>query len=168
MIGMTRNLGWDEAVEPFLAEGHVLGEAQILFTKIKDESIDREVQKLKGLDSGGGGGKAGFSEKISFDTFKKVELRTARVISAERVPKSDKLLRLQLDLGGEHRQIVAGIAQSYTPEAMAGKTVLIVANLEPAVIRGVESHGMLLAVKTEKGHALITADQDIPAGVRAE
>jgi methionyl-tRNA synthetase len=106
--------------------------------------------------------------RIAVDQFKKVDLRTAKVVSAERIPKADKLLRLQLDLGNEKRQIVAGVAQSYTPEQITGKTILIVANLEPAVIRGVESQGMLLAVKTDRGHALVVADGDVPPGIRAE
>ena len=146
----------------------MLGQAAILFAKIEDEAIENEILKLKKMDGAGEAVKSPAIGKISFDTFKNVELRTAKVVAAERIPKADKLLRLQLDLGGEKRQIVAGIAQSYSPETITGKTILIVANLEPAVIRGVESHGMLLAVKTESGHALVTVDQDVASGIRAE
>ncbi|MBI5177705.1 MAG: methionine--tRNA ligase [Nitrospinae bacterium] len=82
---------------------------------------------------------------ITFDEFMKVDLRTGIVVSAEPVPKSKKLLKLQVDLGTETRQVVAGIAEHYTPEAVVGKQVLVVANLKPAKLMGVESHGMLLA-----------------------
>jgi methionyl-tRNA synthetase len=188
MLGMSGPISWDKAAEPFLAAGHPLGEAQILFEKIEDEAIDKEIAKLKLMDTetrpdvpakplpavpstvpaAPPTAPPASPEKISFDTFKKVELRTAKVMAAERIPKADKLLRLQLDLGGEKRQIVAGVAQSYSPETITGKTILIVANLEPAMIRGVESQGMLLAVKTESGHALITVDQEVSPGIRAE
>jgi methionyl-tRNA synthetase len=168
MLNIQDELLWDLAAEPFLPSGHRLGESRILFTKIEDEAIEKETAKLKLMESKNAGSSTPESDKISFDTFKKIELKTARVISAERVAKSDKLLRLQLDVGGEPRQIVAGVAQSYSPESITGKSILIVANLESATIRGVESQGMLLAVKTDKGHALITADQDVPSGIRAE
>lgn len=167
MLGIEGALRWAQASEPFLPAGHSLGEAQILFAKIEDDAIEKEIAKLKLMESSSQTAVPPDTGKISLDVFNKVELRTAKVVAAERIPKSDKLLRLQLDLGGEQRQIVAGVALSYSPESIAGKTILIVANLEPAVIRGVESHGMLLAVKTEKGHALITADQEVPPGIRA-
>lgn len=168
MLGIQGRLCWDDAADPFLPAEHALGQARILFAKIEDETIEKEILKLKRMETASEAVKSPAFGKISLDTFKNIELRTARVVAAERIPKADKLLRLQLDLGGEKRQIVAGIAQSYSPETITGKTILIVANLEPAVIRGVESHGMLLAVKTENGHALVTVDQDVPSGIRAE
>ena len=102
---------------------------------------------------------------ITYDDFGKVKLRTARVIAAEPVPKADKLLKLSIDLGGEARTIVAGIAQHYTPEQITGKTIVVVANLAPAKIRGVESNGMLLAASTPEGALrVITVDGDLPSG----
>jgi methionyl-tRNA synthetase len=169
MLGLCEKTGWDAAGDPSLPAGHPLGQAQILFVKIEDEAIEKETEKLKKLESGNSADHAApVSDNISLDAFKKVELRTAKVLSVERVPKSDKLLRLQIDLGNEKREIVAGVAQSYSPEAITGKTILIVANLAPAMIRGVESQGMLLAVKTESGHVLVTFDKDVPPGIRAE
>ena len=80
---------------------------------------------------------------------------------------ADKLLKLQIDLGTETRQIIAGIGQSHEPESLVGKTIIVVANLKPVVIRGVESKGMLLAVKTESGHKLLTVEGGAPAGLAA-
>ncbi len=102
--------------------------------------------------------------RIEYDDFAKLKLKTAKVISAEKVEGTDKLLKLQLDLGDEQRQIVAGVAQYYSPEQMVGKTLVIIANLKPAKIRGVESDGMLLAAKSGKELVLISTDTEIPPG----
>lgn len=83
--------------------------------------------------------------KISYEEFKKVELRVAKILAAERIEGSDKLLRLEVDLGSEKRQIVGGIGKKYTPEELIGREVVIVANLEPKNLMGLESQGMLLA-----------------------
>jgi methionyl-tRNA synthetase len=110
-------------------------------------------------------GKADLPEGvIGFEEFGKVRLQTAKVLEAEKVPKADKLLKLQIDLGSEKRQIVAGIAEYYAPEDMIGKNLVIVSNLKPAKIRGVESNGMLLAAKSGKKLVLITTDVDTPPG----
>jgi len=95
---------------------------------------------------------------VSIDEFFKTQLRIAEVIEAERVPKADKLLRLQIRLGEETRQIVAGVAEYYTPEEMIGKQIVVVANLKPAKIRGIESNGMLLAARDGKKLRLVTLD----------
>ncbi|MFH1709249.1 MAG: methionine--tRNA ligase [Planctomycetota bacterium] len=102
--------------------------------------------------------------RITFDEFKKVQLRTARVLACEAVPKSAKLLKLRVDLGGEERTIVAGVAQHYQAADMVGRTIVVVANLEKAKIFGIESEGMLLAVHTPEGLALLTGDKDVPPG----
>ncbi|MDD5727263.1 MAG: methionine--tRNA ligase [Victivallales bacterium] len=101
---------------------------------------------------------------ISIDEFFRSSLRTAKVLAAEKVEGADKLLKLQIQLGAEKRQLVAGVAQFYTPEAIIGKNIVVVANLKPAKIRGVESQGMLLAAKDGKDLKLITVDGDIVSG----
>lgn len=101
---------------------------------------------------------------ITIDDFGKVQLRVAEVVSAEAVPKADRLLKLQLKVGEEDRQIVAGIAKWYQPEELIGKKIVIVANLKPAKIRGVQSKGMLLAAKTGGQLTILTVDRDIPSG----
>ncbi|MDD3118409.1 MAG: methionine--tRNA ligase [Victivallales bacterium] len=102
---------------------------------------------------------------ITIDEFFRTQLKTARVLTAERVKGADKLLRLQIEVGEETRQLVAGVAQYYTPEQMVGKTIVIVANLKPAKIRGIESQGMLLAAKHDGALKLVTVDGDMPSGV---
>jgi len=108
--------------------------------------------------------------RIGIEEFQKVQLKTAKVVAAERVPKSNKLLRLQVDLGGEQRQIVAGIALKYEPEALVGRNVVIVANLKPAKLMGVESNGMVLAATVgEAGEpSLLEVATDVPPGSRVK
>ena len=107
--------------------------------------------------------------EISIDDFAKLDLRTAIVTAAEKVEKTEKLLKLTVDLGTEQRTIVSGIAQFYTPEDMVGRTVILIANLKPAKIRGIESHGMLLAASNADKSALslITAP-NLPAGCKVK
>jgi methionyl-tRNA synthetase len=108
--------------------------------------------------------------RIDLDEFRKVQLVTARILAAERVPKSRKLVRLEVDLGSERRQIVAGIATRYEPEALVGRNVVIVANLKPATLMGVESNGMVLAATVgEAGEpALLEVPADVPPGSRVK
>ena len=106
-------------------------------------------------------------DRISIDDFAKVELKTAKVLEVEKVEEADKMLRLQIKIGEENRQIVAGIAEHYSPEELVGKKIVVVANLKPAVIRGVESNGMLLAVSTNDSVVLVTPeDTDVPSGLK--
>jgi methionyl-tRNA synthetase len=107
------------------------------------------------------------SEKISIDDFAKIELRVAQVKVAERVPKADKLLRLEVDLGYETRQILAGIAESYTPESLIGRKVVIVANLAPRKLRGLESNGMIVAATGADGRAILAGFlEDVEIGAK--
>ena len=103
--------------------------------------------------------------KIGIDDFMNVELRTAQVIECKPVPKSDKLLCLMLDLGYEKRQVVSGIAKFYSPEKLIGKKVIVVANLTPAKLRGVESNGMILA-SGEEDVRVVFLDPETPLGER--
>ena len=104
--------------------------------------------------------------RISIQDFQRVRLVTGRILEAERVPRSNKLVRLQVDLGTEKRQVVAGIANRYEPEALVGKNVVIVANLKPAKLMGVESDGMILAATVgEAGEPhLLEVGADVPPG----
>jgi len=101
---------------------------------------------------------------VEYADFQKIQLRTAKILAAEKVPGADKLLKLQIEVGGETRQLVAGIALHYDPATLPGKTVVVVANLKSAVIRGVESHGMLLAASLGKDLRLVTVEGDLPSG----
>ncbi len=168
--GKPEGAGWDGITGANLAVGHQLGEAEILFRKIEDEVIQVESENLAKIQAGMAAAKAEKENaepplpQISFEDFKKADLRTAVVIAAERIPKAKKLFLLKVDLGAEQRQIVSGLAGSYEPEDLVGKTVVVVANLKPAVIRGVESRGMLLAVEDNGRLIIVTADGDVAPG----
>ena len=106
--------------------------------------------------------------KITIDDFAKVELRVAQVVSAERVPGADKLLKLIVDVGSETRQILAGIAKAYSPENLVGRKIVIVANLQPRKMRGLESNGMLLAASVgDEGQPVLASFlEDVPNGAK--
>ena len=104
------------------------------------------------------------SPKISINQFGKIDLRVAKILEASRIEGADRLLKLRVDLGDEERQLVAGIAMSYQPEELAGKFIIVVANLKPARLRGVESQGMLLAAQTDEGPVLAVFDGEVAPG----
>jgi methionyl-tRNA synthetase len=105
--------------------------------------------------------------KITIDDFAKVELRVGLVKVAERVPKSDKLLRLEVDIGTEVRQVLAGIAEAYAPETLVGRKVVIVTNLSPRKLRGYESNGMIVAASLEGGRPVLASFlEEVPVGAR--
>jgi methionyl-tRNA synthetase len=106
--------------------------------------------------------------QITIDEFLKIQLKTAKVLSAERVPKSEKLLKLQVAVGAEQRQIVAGIGKKYEPEALIGKTIVIVANLKPAKLMGIESQGMVLAAGDSDVRGLVTLLEDVEPGTKVK
>ena len=109
----------------------------------------------------------GTDSRITIDDFMKVELRTAKVLAAEKVPNSRKLIKLSIDVGTEQRTLVAGIAEAYEPEALIGRTIVMVFNLKPAKLMGIESNGMVLAASPDGGKpALVGLDQEIPPGTR--
>jgi len=103
-------------------------------------------------------------DQITYDEFARVQLRVARVLEAARVENADRLLRLRVDLGDEQRQVVAGIATAYAPEELVGRQLILVANLKPARIRGVESNGMILAAGDKQVLALCSLDREVPPG----
>jgi methionyl-tRNA synthetase len=110
---------------------------------------------------------AAADNRISIDDYMKVELRVAKVLAAERVPKSSKLLKLSVDVGSEQRTIVAGVAEAYEPDTLVGRTVAIVFNLKPAKLMGVESNGMVLAASPDGGRPiLVNFDEPPPPGTR--
>ncbi|MFZ4619029.1 MAG: methionine--tRNA ligase, partial [Bacteroidota bacterium] len=162
---------WMKAGEPQLQDGHALGRSEILFTKIEDTTIEQELGKLVTAAEAKAEEKAAstfapLKAPVTYDDFAKIDFRTAKVLEAEAVPKSKKLLRLQIDLGFEKRQIVAGIAEKVTPEQLIGKTIIVVANLAPAKLMGVESNGMLLATAADgENFALLTSSKDVETGI---
>ena len=106
--------------------------------------------------------------QITIEDFQKVHLKVAKVLTAERVPKSERLLKLQVDLGGEQRQIVAGIGKTYEPETLIGKRIVVVSNLKPAKLMGVESQGMALAAGDKDVVGLVTILEDAQPGTKVK
>ncbi|HTY80239.1 MAG TPA: methionine--tRNA ligase [Candidatus Bathyarchaeia archaeon] len=148
------DLGWGGIVP-----GTSIQRVPALFPRIEAEkSLSPEAR-------GQGEGKAAASPaRIPIDEFRKVELRVAEVLAGERVPKSKKLLKLTVKVGEEVRTIVAGIAEHYEPEALVGRKIVVVANLEPAKLMGIESNGMVLAASHEGTLALLSLEKDLPPG----
>lgn len=124
------------------------------------------VAKEAAKDEAEQGGDQAATTEIGIDDFQKVDIRVAEVVAAERIPKADRLLKLQLDLGDERRQVVSGIAEHYEPEALVGKKVLCVVNLKPVKLRGEMSYGMILAASEGEQLVLATVSGDIPNGTR--
>lgn len=152
---------WAAAGAFNIPAGTAIPEPAILFTKIENDVIERETAKLGDAQPAAETPEPVVDDTITIGDFAKVKLRTAVVLEAERVPKSEKLLKLQVDLGTEKRQILAGIAKHYTPEELIGRTIVVVANLAPAKLMGLESQGMVLAASNAEGRlALVTPAAD--------
>ena len=164
--------GWDELGKAeLLPVGHQLGKAELLFSKIEDAEIDKQVERLEKIKAARLAAEAAAAaaaapkveaakEPCTFDDFSAMDIRTATVLAAERVPKTDKLLKLTIDTGLDQRVIVSGIAAYYTPEEMVGKQICILANLQPRVIRGIESKGMILMAKQMDGKMRVVAPEE--------
>jgi methionyl-tRNA synthetase len=161
---MTAQECWTDLAAGTLVSGTVIGPVEPLFPR-----IEKTVEELRSMTTVNETGAPAVVEdaRIAIDDFMKVELRVAKVLDAEAVPKSRKLLKLRVDAGSEQRTIVAGIAEAYQPEQLVGKTIVIVANLKPATLMGIESNGMVLAASPEGGvPTLVAVDETIPAGTR--
>lgn len=147
-----------------LEAGHQIGEVQILFAKIEDALVETEVAKLKATAAPTSKFPP-MKDAIAFDDFTKMDLRMGTILSAQKVEKADKLLQLTVDTGLDHRTIVSGIAEHYAPEDIIGKTVLVLLNLEPRKIRGIESQGMILMAENEEGKlSFLASEKEFGAG----
>ncbi|HEX9006822.1 MAG TPA: methionine--tRNA ligase [Bacteroidota bacterium] len=203
--GSAAGASWESAGRPLVPTDQRLGSPEILFTKIEDSVIEKELKKL-GQNPPEAGAPAspapvppvlrvpGAPEAIgpekpsptapagaqgapndgplpvlTIDDFRKLDLRVANVVAAEPVPKSKKLLKLQVQLGAERRQIVAGVAQHYSADQLVGRSVVVVTNLQPATLMGQESRGMLLAASDDQGRlVLIAPSGDIASGSKVK
>ena len=162
-------LDWEVLGRPqVLPAGHQLGTPELLFAKIEDDAIQVQLDRLDRIRAEREAAAraeaakqvAPQKEECTFEEFEKMDIRTATVLEAERVPKTDKLLKLTIDTGIDRRVIVSGIAEYYTPEAMVGKQICILANLKPRTIRGIESHGMILMAKQGDGSMRFITPQE--------
>lgn len=149
--------------------GHLINPAELLFSKIEDETIEFQIQKLENTKESNKktNPKANpMKEEIQFDDFTKIDLRTATILTAEKVEKADKLLKFSVDTGVDVRTVVSGVAESFTPEECVGKQVMILLNLAPRKIRGIESQGMLLLTNNADGKLVfVTPEKQVENGV---
>ena len=166
------NASWEDVIgdQPILDTGHSLSQSQLLFEKIEEEDIEKQLQKLKNnlLDKNEKNEVEEAPKKmISFDDFSQMDLKTGTILEAEKMAKTKKLLVLKIDLGKEQRTIVSGIAESYHPEDVVGKKVTVLTNLKPRTIRGVESQGMLLMAEDQEGRLIFISPEDdnTPSGL---
>ena len=163
---------WDELSDEqyYLTTGHEVNQSQLLFEKIEDEEIEKQLQKLKNnLSHENEQNEVEEAPKkmISFDEFTQMDLKTGTILKAEKMEKTKKLLVLKVDLGQEQRTIVSGIAESYSPEEIVGKKVSVLTNLEPRTIRGVKSQGMILMAEDGDGRLIFISpeDENTPSGL---
>ncbi|MEE9456735.1 MAG: methionine--tRNA ligase [bacterium] len=179
MLGMERALSWEEAKAAAVAEGAPLGDVKILIEKIDEGKVAaqlRALEKSAGLEP-----EAAVPEEkketvpteedmseehVNMDDVKKLGMVVAEVKTCERVEGADKLFKMTVDVGGEERPVVAGIAPWYEPEDLVGKKIIVVKNMQPATIRGAESRGMLLAAEHHDVVKVLALDGDLPAGAK--
>ena len=168
-IEKSLTLSWDDLGKAsILPAGHQLNPATLLFAKIEDEVVDAQIARLQAIraerEAAAKAAEAAVvtpqKEECTFDDFQKMDIRTATVLEAERVPKTDKLLKLTIDTGIDKRVIVSGIAEQYSPEEMVGKQICILANLAPRKIRGIESKGMILMARQNDGKMRFVTPQE--------
>lgn len=160
---------WNEISGVIIKSGHQINEAELLFAKIEDDVIEQQIQKLENTKISNkktNPDAKPMKEEIQFDDFTKIDLRTATILEAEKVEKADKLLKLKVDTGVDVRTVVSGIAESFTPEEIIGKQVMILLNLAPRKIRGIESQGMLLLTTRPDGKlSFVTPEEQVANGV---
>jgi methionyl-tRNA synthetase len=162
MLNLNEGLKWKDATRTnLLLPGHNINTASLLFEKVEDETITAQVQKLEDSKKQNQMESVSATEpakaETSFDDFSKMDIRVGTILEAERVPKTDKLLKLLIDTGIDKRTVVSGIAGSYKPEDIIGQQVSILVNLAPRKIKGIESQGMILMAENNKGELSFVA-----------
>ncbi len=148
-------ISWSDAGKTnLLSAGHKVNRPELLFEKIEDEAINKQIEKLmstKKANETASVKSIPSKDPVTFDDFTKIDIRTATILEAEKVPKTTKLLKLKIDTGIDVRTIVSGIAEYYDPKDIIGRQISIVANLEPRKIKGIESKGMILMAEDKDG-----------------
>jgi methionyl-tRNA synthetase len=175
MLNLDVKHSWGKAPAVLLPTGHVIGQAELLFTKFEDADVEREVAKLQGKSKIANQQSdpsslvprplSQLKPNITFDQFQTLDIRIGTITEAQRVPKTDKLLELCIDIGTEVRTVVSGIAGSYSPEKIIGQQVSLLCNLEPRKIKGIESQGMVLMAEDADGKlAFVQPDRKVDEG----
>ncbi|MBW6514559.1 MAG: methionine--tRNA ligase [Candidatus Syntrophosphaera sp.] len=163
MLGLKALSEWEKQD---LCHDYALQDTSRLFFKIEDAQIEAEIERLRrnSAQTEEVQSTEPVKEQVSYEDFDRLDIRVAKVLEADSVPKTDKLLRLKVDIGSEQRELVAGIAEHYTPEDIIGKQVVMLVNLEPRKIRGILSRGMILAVHSEGKLSLVIPARDCLPG----
>ena len=156
ILKIENPINWNTVADnsDLILSGHQIGEAELLFAKIEDEEIQKQIDKLEATKTANDAeNKVAEPQKelIQFDDFAKMDLRVGTILEAEKMPKANKLLILKVDTGIDVRTIVSGIAESFKPEDIIGKRVTVLVNLAPRNLRGVESQGMILMTNNAEG-----------------
>ena len=165
MLAMDK-FGWEQLGSmELMAAGHTIGEAQLLFEKIEDDVIQAQLDKLEASRKAKLAAEAAQNvteqkAEVTFDDFQKMDIRVSTILEAEKVAKTKKLLKLTIDTGIDKRTIVSGIAEYYTPEQLVGRQVLVLANLAPREIKGIESRGMILMAEDALGRLVLVQPED--------
>jgi methionyl-tRNA synthetase len=154
---------WDSIYEDSIQVGQIILKPEPLFQKLDIKSIQNKLSQIRKNKNIRGG-----KRLVSYDYFKELDIRVAKVESVEKVPKADKLYKVGIDLGTEKRTLIAGLADYYKPEELLGKKIVVLTNLEPRELRGILSEGMLLAAVEGDKVSILSPDKDIPLGARIE
>jgi methionyl-tRNA synthetase len=154
-------ISWNKAGDVNLLEtGHVLGKPELLFAKIEDMEIEKQLQKLANTKKANEVKNVSVSPQkpdITYEDFLKIDIRSGKVLAAEKVAKTNKLMKLTIDTGIDKRTVVSGIAEGYEPEQVVGRQVSIIVNLESKNLRGIESHGMILMASDTDGRLVFVS-----------
>jgi methionyl-tRNA synthetase len=163
------DLGWDKAGNAeLLKPGHKVSAGELMFSKVEDAEIERQIKKLldtKQANEKGAAPVIPAKDDVSFEEFTRMDIRTATILEAQKVPKTTKLIKLKVDTGIDVRTIVSGIAEQFTPEELPGKQISVIVNLAPRTIKGIESRGMVLLAEDENGRlTFVVPEKEIKNG----
>jgi methionyl-tRNA synthetase len=167
MLKMDENdIHWDNlGRDDLLLEGNPLNEPELLFEKMEDEVVEQQVQKLKQRSESEETQKSEPMEQVNFEDFTRLDFRVGKIVKAETIKKADKLLKLTVDIGEEERTVLAGIAQTHEPKQVEGQSVVVLANLKPKKMMGIESEGMVLMAEDDNGRlSFIRPEDEMPPG----
>ncbi|HIE16481.1 MAG TPA: methionine--tRNA ligase [Bacteroidales bacterium] len=165
MLNLPDKLSWDKISTNLLPENHIIQKPFLLFSRIEDNEIEHQIKKLLTTKQKNETTISPVKETIQYDDFTKMDIRSATILEAEKIPKTKKLLKIILDTGIDQRTVVSGIAEYFSPEEIIGKQVLVLVNLAPRKLRGIESQGMILMANSADGKLVfVSPDNKIKNG----